>query len=258
MTTAAIDKEAPGSFPGRESDSASRRVTWDDAIRLIRQFSEVKAKDRVLDVACGDGGLAFEVARHCAYVTGVDISESMIALAAERTIEAGAKNVSFQVGDAAHLEFADGTFDRVFCRLGIHHFADPAAAIHEMMRVLRTPGQLIIADIVSSEDPAWREAHNRIERSRDPSHQRMLSRRELVHLLEDAGLSIEKTTHWQTRRRFNEWMRLVDADKSVVERTRRLLQEAAKKKTTDLDIATRGNNIEFTHRWMACVALKLT
>lgn len=257
MTTAAIDKENSGPAAWPPTDPSPRRVKWDDAVRVIREFSEVQAKDRVLDVACGDGMLAFEVARHCAYVTGVDISESMIALAAEKTIEAGAKNVSFQVGDAAHLEFPNATFDRAFCRLGIHHFADPAAAIGEMIRVLKSPGHLIIADIVSSEDPAWREAHNRIERSRDPSHQRMLSPRELGRLIQDAGLSVEKTTHWQIRRRFNEWMRLAGADKSVIERTRRLLQEAARKKSTDLDIATRGNNIEFTHRWMACVALKL-
>jgi len=257
MTTAAINTETPGPSPSRENDPASRRVKWDDAVRVIREFSEVKSKDRVLDVACGDGVLTFEVARHCAYVNGVDISEAKIALAAEHSIEGGANNVSFQVGDAANLEFPDGTFDRVFCRLGLHHFEDPVTAIREMIRVLKTPGHLIIADIASSEDPAWREAHNRIERSRDPSHQRMLSPRELGSLLGETGLSIEKATHWQTRRRFNDWMRLVDADKSVVDRTRRLLQEAAKKKSTDLDIATRGNNIEFTHRWMACMALKL-
>lgn len=257
MTTAATNRETPGPTAWRETESASRRVKWDDAVRVIREFSEVKSKDRVLDVACGDGVLAFEVARHCSYVSGVDISDAMIALAAERTIEAGAKNVSFQVGDAAQLEFPDGTFDRVFCRLGLHHFEDPVLVIGEMMRVLKTPGHLIIADIVSSEDPAWREAHNRIERSRDPSHQSMLSPRELGRLLQETGLSIEKVTHWQTRRRFNDWMNLVDADKSVIERTRRLLQDAAKKKSTDLDIVTRGNNIEFTHRWMACVALKL-
>jgi len=257
MITAAISKETPGAPLWRETGSASRKVKWDDAVRVIREFSGVKSNDRVLDVACGDGVLSFEVARHCAYVNGVDISESMIALAAEHTIEGGAKNVSFQVGDAAHLEFPDGTFDRVFCRLGLHHFEDPAAAVREMMRVLKTPGHLIVADIVSSEDPAWREAHNRIERSRDPSHQRMLSPRELGNLLADVGLSIEKVTRWQTRRRFNDWMRILDADKPVIERTRRLIQEAAKKRSTDLDIATKGNNIEFTHRWLACVALKL-
>ena len=257
MTTAAIDKEPPRPDAWGEPNPAPRRVKGDDAVRVIQEFSEVKPKDRVLDVACGDGVLAFEVARHCAYLTGVDISEEMIALASERAIEAGAKNVSFQVGDAVHLEFPDGIFDRVFCRLGIHHFRDPLVVVREMMRVLKTPGHLIVADIVSSENPAWRETHNRIEHSRDPSHERMLSRREFGVLLDETGLSVEKVTHWHTRRRFHEWMRLAGADKPTIERTRRLIQEAAKKKSTDLDIATKGNNTEFTHRWMACVALKL-
>jgi SAM-dependent methyltransferase len=257
MVAAEIDRESPRSESGAGSESVPRRVKWDDTVRIIREFSGVKPTDRVLDVACGDGILAFEIARHCAYLTGVDVSEGMIALASERAIEAGANNVSFQVGDAANLELPDGTFDRVFCRLGVHHFSDPAKALQEMVRVVKTLGHLIIADIISSEDPSWREAHNRIEHSRDPSHQGMLSPRQIRALLEGAGLSLENVTHWQTRRRFTEWMRLVDADKSMIERTHRLMQEAAKKKSTDLDIAISGNSIEFTHRWMACLALKL-
>jgi len=257
MVSGETDNERERSESGRELDFAPRRVKWDETVRLIREFAGVKATDRVLDIACGEGILAFEVARHCAYLAGVDISESMVALASERAIEAGAQNVSFQVGDAVNLQFADDTFDRVFCRLGIHHFPHPAEAIGEMVRTLKSPGYLIVADIVSSEDPAWREAHNRIERARDPSHHEMLSPRQVRAILNEAGLSLEAESHWQTRRRFSDWMRIVNADRQTTERTRKLLQEAAKKKSTDLDIATQGNNIEFTHRWMACRALKL-
>ena len=257
MVSAEIDKKRERHESDRRSGPEPRRAKWDDAVRIIREFSAVGGRDRVLDVACGDGILAFELAPHCAYLTGVDISESMIALASERAIEAGANNVSFQVGDAEQLEFDDGTFDRAFCRLGLHHFRDPLKALHEMKRTLKSPGHLIVADLVSSEDAAWREAHNRIERARDPSHHIMLSPRQLRAIIADAGLSQENEMHWQTPRRFTEWMRLVDADKHTIERTRRLMHDAAKKKTTDLDITTRGNNIEFTHRWMACMALKL-
>lgn len=236
---------------------AGMMVRWDDVSRVIREMSRLKPTDRILDVACGDGVLAFELAPHCAYVTGIDISDSMIALAAERTIESGVANVSFQVGSVEHLEFPDASFDRVFCRLGLHHFADPKAALDEMIRVVRKPGHIIVADLVSSEDPDRREVHNKIEKSRDPTHVSMLSARQMRALLADCGLSIEREMTWDTRRRFNEWMRLVGADKGRFDRTRRLMLEAARKETTDLQITGGENSLEFTHRWMVALTLAL-
>lgn len=242
----------------RQADARGRRVGWDDVARIIREFSGLKPVERVLDVACGDGILSFELAAHCAYVTGIDLSESQIALAAERSIEAGAKNLTFVEGDAEQLELPNASFDRVYCRLGIHHFQSPLRVIAEMVRVVKKPGHIILADLVSSENPAVREAHNKIERARDPSHVEMLSPLQIRALLAESGLTLEREVAWETRRRFDDWMKLIGAEKGTFDRTQRLMLEAAKKKTTDLEIDGRGNSMEFTHRWLAVMALALT
>ena len=241
----------------RQADVRGRRVGWDDVNRIIREFSGLKGTDRVLDVACGDGILSFELAKHCAYVTGVDLSDSQLALAAERSIETGAKNLSFVQGDAEHLNFPNDAFDRIFCRLGLHHFSDPGRVVDEMIRVVKKPGHIVIADLVSSDSESLREAHNKIERSRDPAHVEMLSPRQMRTLIVESGLTLEREITWETRRRFDDWMRLVGADKGTVERTRRMMLDAAKKKSTDLDIEGRGNSMEFTHHWMAISTMAL-
>ena len=252
-----VDKDAIRNEFDRRADSGERSVAWNDAIEIIADFAQLKPTDRVLDVACGGGTLTFQLASRCAYAAGVDLSENMIALASEHEIETGVDNVSFQVGDADSLEFEDGSFNRVVCRLGLHHFSDPARALREMTRLVTTPGYLIIADLISSEGQASRDAHNRIERSRDPAHVCMYSPKQVAEMFEGLRLTVERKRAWETRRRFRDWMKLADADRGSLERTRRMMIEAAKKKSTDLDIAIHDKVIEFTHRWVAWSALKL-
>jgi len=249
--------EEPRRSPAPSPGAADKPADLRDVTRLIREFSGLRQTDRVLDVACGDGALTFELAQHCGYAAGVDLSEDMIAQAVERMVLSGLNNLTFQVGDAVHLEFADGSFSRVFCRLALHHFSDPSIALSEMWRVLSSPGHLILVDVVSSEDPVWRENHNKIEKSRDPAHVAMLPPSRLRELVIDTGFSIEREQAWRTRRQFDEWTKRVAADEGAVDRTRRLLKEAATRKTTDLDIAVKGKAIEFTHRLLALAAIKL-
>ena len=239
-----------------ERDSAV--VGRDDLPGLMRVFAGIMPHDRVLDVPCAEGSLAFEIAPVCSYIVGVDSSETMIAAAATRTVEEGLDNTSFQVGDAAHLDFADGMFDRVICWDGLHHFAEPVAVIGELIRVLRAPGYLIVADIDPSDDRAWRDTHDRIERSRDPSHQRLHTRAEIRSFLIDCGVTIERETRWRVRYPFDLWMATVNPDEGTLERTHRMLIEASRKKSSGLEVLVRGRSIELVHRLAAWVAVKLT
>lgn len=225
---------------------------------MIGRFANVGQSDRVLDVPCADGALAFEIAHECCYVVGVDISESMVAEAAARNVTQGLDNTSFQIGGAERLEFGDGTFDRVICWNGLHHFAEPEIALSEMTRVLRSPGYVTLVEIDASEDRAWRETHDRIERSRDPRHHRLFTRIEVRALLEDLRLSIEKETRWRLRRSFEEWMAPLDPDEGTRERTHRMLTEAAQRKSAGLEISVKGRTIDVTHRMAGWVALKLS
>jgi SAM-dependent methyltransferase len=81
------------------------------------------------------------------HVTGVDISAPMLARAQSRVKEEGLSQVTLTLADAATHDFAPGTFDLVFSRLGIMFFADPAAAFTNLRAALKPAGRLVVACI---------------------------------------------------------------------------------------------------------------
>jgi SAM-dependent methyltransferase len=105
---------------------------------------------RVLEVGCGPGHLSVQLAgQHRLEVTGLDLDPAMIARAAANTDRAanrGGRRPSFLVGDVAALAFPDRSFDLVVSTLSMHHWADPAAALAEIGRVLRPGGRALIWD----------------------------------------------------------------------------------------------------------------
>lgn len=101
---------------------------------------------RILDVGCGDGVLALELAAKDASVVGIDASPEMIAVARDRAARTG-KQARFEVTGAENLPFASGTFD-VAVAVTVLCFAESAGAIlREMARVLRPGGRLIIGEL---------------------------------------------------------------------------------------------------------------
>jgi SAM-dependent methyltransferase len=104
---------------------------------------------RILEVGCGPGHLSIRLARHGFDVTGLDLDPAMIARAQANTARAGnrgGRRASFLVGDVAALAFPDQSFDLVVSTLSMHHWADPAAGLAEIGRVLRSGARALIWD----------------------------------------------------------------------------------------------------------------
>ncbi len=146
----------------------------------------------VLDVACGAGHAAEPVAPHVRQVIGIDLTPSLLELGAQRLRDAGITNVLLQEGNAESLPFVDGSFDLVFCRSSLHHFADPYQAVAEMLRTCRPGGRVVLADLVapSAEE---RETFDDLHRLIDPSHVRSFLEAELATLLPDLTLTYGET-----------------------------------------------------------------
>ena len=106
---------------------------------------------QVLDIGCGPGGWALELAK--AYpamqVTGIDISEIMIDYASKRAIAEGVDNVHFQVMDFQQLDFADSSFDLVNARLIMWFLQQQIrdAVLQEWFRVVQQRGILRLIEV---------------------------------------------------------------------------------------------------------------
>ena len=104
--------------------------------------------ERVLELACGPGGLGLAAAARVApggEVVVSDVAAEMTAIAAARARAAGLQNVSALVLDLEDIDEPDGGFDAVLCREGLMFALDPARAARELWRVLRPGGRAAVA-----------------------------------------------------------------------------------------------------------------
>jgi ubiquinone/menaquinone biosynthesis C-methylase UbiE len=136
----------------------------------------------VLDVACGAAHAAEPVASRVHQVVGVDLTPALLAVGAGRLHDKGIANVLLQEANAESLPFVDESFDVVFCRSSLHHFADPQRAVSEMVRTCRTGGRVVLVDLIAPVAEV-RDAFDHVHRLIDPSHVRTFLEAELVALL---------------------------------------------------------------------------
>jgi len=223
--------------------------------RFITALGEA-ARGYVLDVACGPGILSAAIAKAAREVVAFDLTPEMLKKAAQRCGEAGVGNVSFREGNAAELPFANSTFDAAVTRLSVHHFQRPDRVMSEIFRVLRPGGRLVVADVVTSEQPAEAELQNAIEVLRDPSHVRMLPGSELTALVTGGGFAVEALTSWDKAREFEEWMGIVNDPSRVLPLRPVVRALAACGASAGMGLRLDGNAIRFVHRWNLIAARK--
>ncbi|MBW3652423.1 MAG: class I SAM-dependent methyltransferase, partial [Actinobacteria bacterium] len=130
-------------------ERARRAAELEPVAEALVRVAAPTAGDRVLDVACGTGNAALLAAARGADVVGVDSSKRLIALARQRAQQAGLFP-EFLVGDALVLPVGDGGFDVVLSVFGVIFAADPAQAMSEVARVLRSDGRAYITAWVPS------------------------------------------------------------------------------------------------------------
>ena len=109
----------------------------------LLQAARLEPGMRVLDLACGTGDPAIEMARQVGpdgHVTATDLSPQMLNVCRTNASAAGIANMDFVVADAEHLQFDPGSFDRVTSRLGVMYFVDVQRALAGIRRVLVPEG----------------------------------------------------------------------------------------------------------------------
>jgi SAM-dependent methyltransferase len=166
-------------------------------------FPEILAAARgaasVLDVGCGSGRLAVELARAGAAVTGIDVSEARLAAARERADQEGVE-IGFLHADMTEpLPFGDGAFAAAVSRLSLMIAADPEAVLRELARVVVPGGRVVTAVWARVEENPWfgepRAAVAAVLGAERAAFARVFGRLghldELVELHRRAGLEVE-------------------------------------------------------------------
>jgi ubiquinone biosynthesis O-methyltransferase len=113
---------------------------------LIFELAGEVRDRRVLDVGCGDGEFAVELAARGAFVTGIDASAAMIEAAKSRAKQHNA-SITFQVATAENLPFAAEQFDLVTAITILCFVGDASPVFREVARVLRPGGRLVIGEL---------------------------------------------------------------------------------------------------------------
>jgi ubiquinone/menaquinone biosynthesis C-methylase UbiE len=198
--------DAPASrWDARAADYATPDTLRGPDIDVALRVTRVRGNEHLVDVGTGGGGAALAFGPSVDRVTAVDPSGAMVAGAVERLRDAGiaASGVQAQA-DALPLNRA--CCELVTCRIAAHHFPDVAAAMSEIRRILRPDGTLVLIDSLAPDQPGAAAFLDRVERQRDPTHVKSLTRSEWERVLTRANLlpvTIEPVRHTKD---FERWL----------------------------------------------------
>lgn len=136
--------------------------------RRLTALARVGPGKRALDVCCGTGDVAFELAFCGAEVIGLDFNPAMLELAKRRAcaraglnpeICTGALNPAFVLGDAQQLPFANNTFDAVTVSYGLRNLASWELGLAEMIRVVKAGGRVLVLDFGKPQNAFFRKLY---------------------------------------------------------------------------------------------------
>ena len=224
----------------RQARDFARSPLQTDPRRLRRliEFLGARPGERALDVACGPGIVTAALEQAGLLAVGVDLTLAMLR-------EAGLKGGRLVQGDTHRLPFRESAFDGVVCRNSLHHVADPSAAIREMTRVLRPGGHLVVEDMRAPDDDAKRAYHETIERLRDVSHARTLTRDDLRSMAATAGLADFEELPITLIIDFDEWVDRAYPAPDRREQARRMLEACVDRDLCGLSVWKEGDRLKF-------------
>ena len=111
----------------------------------LAEAADIRAGERVLDIAAGNGNATLAAARRFAQVTSTDYVHHLLEKGAARARAEGLE-VRFELADAEDLPFADGTFDVALSTFGAMFTPEHARPAREMLRVVRPGGRIGLAN----------------------------------------------------------------------------------------------------------------
>ncbi|NVJ93552.1 MAG: metalloregulator ArsR/SmtB family transcription factor [Methylocystaceae bacterium] len=153
---------------------------------LLKVFTPRIDQD-FLDIGTGTGRLLEVFSPFIKQGWGVDLSSDMLAIARAKLEEGGFTNCAVRQGDMYQVPFSADSFDLVSIHQVLHYTDEPARAIFEAARVLRTGGKLGIVDFAPHEEETLRTHHQ---------HRRLgFDDEELSRICRECGLKMNQIQH---------------------------------------------------------------
>lgn len=148
-------------------------------IKLLRPIRPLQ----ILDVATGTGDFAFAaLTLQPEHVTGVDISEGMLALGRKKIEQRNMQHkMTFLSGDAENLPFADESFDAITVAFGVRNFENLNSGLCELQRVLKKGGRLVVLEFAKPQIFPVKQLYNAYFRYILPLIGRFFSRDESAY-----------------------------------------------------------------------------
>ena len=158
--------------------SMSKKVFWDrispiydlfETIYNRKVFTGTGAKvaemidtsDNVLECACGTGAITVYIAQKCRKLIATDYAVGMLKQAEKKCRMY--RNVTFRRADITDLKYKDESFDKVIAGNVIHLLPEPEKALHELERVVKHGGSIIIPTYINMSKKTGRLAVRLIE-----------------------------------------------------------------------------------------------
>jgi 27-O-demethylrifamycin SV methyltransferase len=130
--------------------------------RQMRERAAIVTGDRILDVGCGTGRQACELAADLdARVLGITTSSRGVEAATELAAARGVENARFKQGDGTDNGLDGGSFDVVWALESSHLMRDRPALLGECVRVLAADGRLVLCDIIRKRTITFAEVRER-------------------------------------------------------------------------------------------------
>jgi ubiquinone/menaquinone biosynthesis C-methylase UbiE len=232
-------------------------VAFTSGLPWLLSYVEPRPDDVVADVAAGTGIVSRALAPGVSRVTAVDSTSAMLEEGRQRAAEEGHRNLEFVAGSAEHLPLSDAAFTLVVTRFSLHHFADPAPAVAEMVRVLRPGGRLVVKDLVASTESDIAARQDYVERLRDASHVRMPPRGSVAGLLRGHGLRVSAVAEREVDRPVEQWLAQSVTDAKAAGQVRAAFEaDLAGAQTTGLRPHRVDGALWFHQTWEVTVAHK--
>lgn len=133
---------------------------------MVMRFMDPHPGETVLDLGCGTGIYALELAQLGLRVTGIDISAGMLRVAREKASRLNLPIV-FELADLGQIDFGSERYDKVISVSAMEFFSDPAEIMRRAYRAVKPGGRMVFATIGGGSH--WSRLYERRAKA-DPGH----------------------------------------------------------------------------------------